>query len=304
MLQPLSIPLTFWENDIFKKTRLKVYLARLDLIHPDYGGNKYFKLLYNIEQMYQQNKDTLVTFGGAYSNHIWATAAVGHHWGIKTIGYIRGEETNPLNDVLAQARAWGMELRYVNRTDYRTLKTGEVSCLPNEYVLPEGGSNSWAVKGCSEILTYLETSNLPTYQYVCVPCGTGATLAGLIASQYIKAPLHVGEERGVKLVGISALKGGDFLKNDVKTLLQQANITNTETLPTWDILTQYHFGGYAKTTQDLKIFAQNFAKQYFVLDEVYTAKMLFAIEDLAQNGYFSAESTVVALITQRQNLPK
>jgi 1-aminocyclopropane-1-carboxylate deaminase len=284
-----TIPLILWENDVFQKTRLKVYLARLDLIHPDYGGNKYFKLLYNIAQMRQQQKDTLVTFGGAYSNHIWATAAMGHHLGFKTVGYIRGEEILPLNHVLAQARAWGMELRYVNRTDYRTLKKGEMPCLPNEYSLPEGGSNVWAVKGCGEILTCLDIINLPAYQYVFVPCGTGATPNVRNALLY----------REANFMGISVLKGGEFLKDDVRTLLHESNIAQ-ETLPTWDILTQYHFGGYAKTTETLQDFAQNFATQYFVLDEVYTAKMLFAIEDLAKNGFFPAESVVVALITQRQ----
>ncbi|TAE12089.1 MAG: pyridoxal-phosphate dependent enzyme [Bacteroidetes bacterium] len=277
------IPLTLWENEVFEKAQIKVYLARLDLIHPDFGGNKFFKLKYNLEEARRQGKDTLVTFGGAYSNHIWATSAVGHTAGLKTIGYIRGEETLPLNEVLAQAKAWGMELRYVDRTAYRTLKAGELPCLPHEYTIPEGGSNKWAVKGCSEILDLID---LPDYQYVCVPCGTGATLAGLAVG---KAGKHC--------LGVSVLKGGSFLNEDVQQLIQQAGKTATNT---WEILLDYHAGGYAKTSPTLQAFCQHFATTYFKLDEVYTAKMLWAIEDLARKERFPAKSTIVALITQRQ----
>ncbi len=275
-----TIPLTFWENEAFENAQIKVYLARLDLIHHDFGGNKYFKLKYNLQEARRQGKDTLLTFGGAYSNHIWATAALGYHQNFHTIGIIRGEETLPLNPVLAQARAWGMALRYVNRTDYRTLKTGEIPCLPNEYVIPEGGSNALAVKGCAEILSLL---NLPTYQYVAVPCGTGATLAGLVSTNTDK-----------QLLGISVLKGGGFLNEDVEKL------TANTTKGAYQILTNYHFGGYAKSTHELKEFSKTFAKKYFILDEVYTAKMLYAVEDLAKKAYFPTGSTVVALITQRQ----
>jgi 1-aminocyclopropane-1-carboxylate deaminase len=278
-----SITLTAWENKVFEKAQIQVYLARLDLIHPDFGGNKFFKLKYNIEEARRQGKDTLVTFGGAYSNHIWATSAVGYRAGLKTIGYIRGEETLPLNEVLAQAKAWGMELRYVDRTAYRTLKTGEMPCLPNEYAIPEGGSNKWAVKGCSEILDLIE---LPDYQYVCVPCGTGATLAGLAVG---KAGKHC--------IGVSVLKGGGFLNEDVQQLIEQAGKTPSNT---WEILLDYHAGGYAKTSPTLRDFCQNFDTAYFKLDEVYTAKMLWAVEDLARKGRFPAQSTLIALITQRQ----
>jgi 1-aminocyclopropane-1-carboxylate deaminase/D-cysteine desulfhydrase-like pyridoxal-dependent ACC family enzyme len=277
------ITLTTWENKVFEKAQMQVYLARLDLIHPDFGGNKFFKLKYNIEEARRQGKDTLVTFGGAYSNHIWATSAMGHTKGFKTIGYIRGEETLPLNEVLAQAQAWGMELRYVDRTTYRTLKTGKMPCLPNEYTIPEGGSNIQALQGCSEILDLIE---LPDYQYVCVPCGTGATLAGLVVG---KAGKHC--------VGIAVLKGGSFLNEDVQQLIQQAGKTPTNT---WEILLDYHAGGYAKTSPTLQAFCTNFASAYFQLDEVYTAKMLWAIEDLAGKDYFPPNSTIVALITQRQ----
>ncbi len=277
-----KIPLTLWQHEAFQKAQIEVYLARLDLIHADFGGNKYFKLKHNIAEMRRQGKDTLVTFGGAYSNHIWATAALGRQEGFKTIGYIRGEETYPLNPVLGQARAWGMALRYVDRTAYRDLKTGNLPCLPSEYVVPEGGSNAWAVQGCAEILSLID---LPAYQYVFTACGTGATLAGLLQSGLEK-----------NYLGISVLKGGDFLKEDVKAL--------SPTLPalagTWDILTDYHFGGYAKSTPILKAFCADFTQKYFMLDEVYVGKMLYAIVDLAGKGFFKPQSTVLALITQRQ----
>lgn len=276
-----AIPLTIWQNELFQAAQIHVYLARLDLIHPDFGGNKYFKLKYNVAEMRRQGKDTLVTFGGAYSNHIWATAALGHHQGFKTIGYIRGEETLPLNSVLGQARQWGMELRYVNRTDYRSLKTGEMTCLPNEYVVPEGGSNHLAVKGCAEILSHID---LPTYQYVATACGTGATLAGLVSS---------GVE--AQFLGVSVLKGGDFLKTEVEKLAYTP-------AQNFQIFTTYHFGGYAKSNFVLKDFCENFAKKYFTLDEIYVGKMLYAIEDLAQKAFFPPQSNILALITQRQHI--
>jgi len=281
---PIVIPMQVWENETFDHASIQVQLARLDLIHPDFGGNKYFKLKYNLIEARRQGKSTLRTFGGAYSNHIWATAALGYHQNMQTIGIIRGEETLPLNPVLAQASAWGMSLQYVNRTDYRALKTGVSPCLPCEYVIPEGGSNLFAVQGCTEILPSIA---LPAYQYVAVPCGTGATLAGLVSTPgNIKA----------RILGVSVLKGGDFFTAEVHKLLGAGG---RQVHQSFEILTAYHFGGYAKSTPALKVFSEHFATEYFALDEVYTAKMLYAICNLAQQGYFPTGSTVVALVTQR-----
>ena len=169
-------------NDTFLKERkISLFMKREDLNHPQMSGNKWYKLKFNIQEARNQGKDTLLTFGGAYSNHIYAVAAAGKIFNFKTIGIIRGEEHNPLNPTLSFAKGNGMKLYYLDRESYRKKNSPEIcdkltKKFGDFYLLPEGGTNRLAVKGCSEIIGKINLD----YDYICCPCGTGGTLAGLI----------------------------------------------------------------------------------------------------------------------------
>jgi 1-aminocyclopropane-1-carboxylate deaminase len=251
---------------------VRVFLKRDDLIHPDLPGNKWRKLRHNLAEARAQGHDTLLTFGGAYSNHIRATAAAGRIFGFATIGLIRGEEHLPLNDVLAFARAQGMELRYLDRTSYRSKPVPE----GRFYLLPEGGSNALAVRGCAE----LPAEIAEPYDLICCPVGTGGTLAGLALGT------------GRRALGFSVLKGGDFLDSEV-TRLQGDGLTAN-----WSIETRFHCGGYARRTAELDRFLADFAVRHGIrLDRIYTGKMMLGLFTLVARGEIAAGTRVVAVIT-------
>ncbi|WP_262733772.1 1-aminocyclopropane-1-carboxylate deaminase/D-cysteine desulfhydrase [Gaetbulibacter sp. NE] len=252
------------------------------LNHKFVSGNKLRKLKYNLEFAKHQNIDTLLTFGGAFSNHISATAAAGKEFGFKTIGIIRGEElkTNfKTNPTLSFAYACGMQFKFVTRQQYRE-KTNEdfIKNLKEEfgefYLLPEGGTNELAVKGCEEILTEADS----IFDYICCPVGTGCTISGVINSS----------NSHQKILGFPALKG-DFLQEEIAKFATQNN---------WELITDYHFGGYAKTNDDLIKFINNFKSKHNVpLDPIYTGKMVFGIYDLIEKGYFPKGSKILAIHT-------
>jgi len=250
------------------------------------SGNKWHKLKYNIQEAKKQGKDTLLTFGGAYSNHIYAVAAAGKIFNYKSIGIIRGEEHLPLNPTLSFAKNIGMKIYYLDRTSYRKKYTlGVINQLQKKfgdfYLLPEGGTNDFAVKGCSEIISKINID----FDYVCCPCGTGGTLAGLISGL-----------NGDKFaLGFAVLKGASFLKENVQLLLQNSN---GNSLKNWDINLDYHFGGYARTDSVLLDFVNRFTSHTKILIEpIYTGKMLFGIYDLASKGFFKEGSQIIALHT-------
>lgn len=231
-------------------------------------SNKYYKLKYNFLQAKKQQCNTLVTFGGAFSNHIAAVAYFGKKQGFTTIGIIRGEElANDLEKILAtnvtlrKAHQNGMQFIFVSREMYKNKKQPDFleqfNIKENYYVLPEGGTNRLAIKGCEKILN--EQTNV--FDIVCVPVGTGGTISGIINS----AKSHQ------KIIGYSALKG-DFLNDEIKKYtINQDN---------WSLNTDYHFGGYAKVTDDLITFINEFKTKYDVLlDPIYTAKMVFGIDE-------------------------
>ncbi len=273
-------PVNEIHDAFFSSLGLELNLLRLDLIHPLWGGNKWFKLKYNLEEFSLQKKKGMLTFGGAYSNHISAVAAAGNELGFVTIGIIRGEEHLPLNNTLLLAQNQGMILQYVDRhlysdkdalMDWVNEKFGK-----DLYVLPEGGSNALGVKGCREILDSLNSSA----DYVCCACGTGATLAGIASSD---------KGRG-KSIGFSALKGGSFLQKAV------ADFAGEEIASQTRIMTDYHFGGYGKSKPELPEFVNRFKKQHGIqLDHVYTGKMMFGIYDLAGKGFFKTGSKILAI---------
>jgi 1-aminocyclopropane-1-carboxylate deaminase len=258
------------------------------------SGNKWRKLRYNLLEASNQGKQTLLTFGGAYSNHIYAVAAAGKFSGFRTIGLIRGEEHLPLNPTLAFARETGMQLHYISREEYRRKQEpaflrGLQEKFGDYYLIPEGGSNALAVKGCAEII---EDICIP-YHYLCCPCGTGGTLAGLIAGT--STPSQT-------LFGFSALKEGKFLEEDVKHLLAAYQQLEPENVlghgASWLIQTDYHFGGYAKTTPALFEFIRWFERTHAIaLEQVYTGKMMYGMYDLLKQGYFKPGSVIIAIHT-------
>ncbi|GGG46115.1 1-aminocyclopropane-1-carboxylate deaminase [Hymenobacter glacieicola] len=265
-------------------------MLREDLNHPELPGNKWRKLKYNLLEARRLGHDTLLTFGGAYSNHLAAVAAAGRLTGLRTIGVVRGEElsSRPLNPTLAQARADGMELHFLDRATYRRKQEPEVEAALLQktgpaYVLPEGGSNLLALPGCAELVP--ELAALTAFDALCVACGTGGTLAGLLTGL-------AGQREAL---GFAALKGADFLRADVDALTRQASGLS---YANWTLLTQYHGGGYARLSPELRSFIQEFQHRHGVLlDPIYTSKMLVGVLDLLNRGYFRRGSTVVAIHT-------
>ena len=270
-----------------KRKDIQLYIKREDLIHPEISGNKYRKLKYNFLQAQLENKKSLLTFGGAFSNHISAVAFAGKLNGFKTIGVIRGDElgvdldkTLQSNPTLRFAKECGMTFKFVSRTDYRTKTTSEfIQQLKNQlgefYLVPEGGTNDLAIKGCEEILT----NETDKFDVICVAVGTGGTISGLINS----AKSHQ------KILGFPALKG-DFLKDEINKYVDQTE--------NWNLISQYHFGGYGKTSNELITFINQFKKETGIpLDPIYTGKMLFGIVDLINSGYFKKETKILAIHT-------
>ena len=278
------------KSNLFSEKQVKVLVLRIDLIHPLTGGNKYFKLKYTIEHALKQNKKTLLSFGGAYSNHIAALAEAGKHYNINTIGIIRGNELNSeSNSTLKRAQQNGMKLYFIDRKTYRNKTEKQVlddfkNKFDDFYLVPEGGSNAFAVKGCMEI------KNLITSEFDTIICasGTGGTIAGIALSL----------TKNQQAIGIPVLKNANFLYDDIEYLqkeyITQFNSSKSTVKPMLQL--NYHFGGYAKTTKELENFKINFEKEFHIpLDKIYTSKMMFAVFDLIKNNYFKPNSTVVTV---------
>ena len=252
------------------------------LIHPTVSGNKYRKLKYNLQKVQSENYNGILTFGGAFSNHIAATAAAGQALAIPTVGIIRGEElasNTVLNSTLSYAKSCGMHLDFVSRSTYNDktdsayLKT-LLETYENFYVIPEGGTNALAVKGCEEILTEKDQA----FDVICCAVGTGGTISGLINASL---PTQ-------KIIGFPALKGG-FLNEDIRKFATQSN---------WELWEAYHFGGYAKVDSKLITFMNDFKSVYNIpLDPVYTAKMMYGIFDAIESGQISKNIKVLAIHT-------
>lgn len=279
-------PLTEIIDDRLSGRGVRLYLKRDDLIHPELAGNKWRKLKYNLQQAKRDGYDTLLTFGGAYSNHVRATAAAGQRFGFKTIGVIRGERHRPLNDSLAYAVGCGMTLSYMDRTTYRN-KAGYQVLDPlrqrfgDFYLLPEGGSNALAVHGCAELPAEVAVD----FDVVCCACGTGATLAGVAA----------GLATGQRAMGFSALRGGGFLRDDVAKWQRQAFGAPNEN---WTVELDFHCGGFAKRSTALDTFIEDFGTRHDItLDWVYVAKMLFGLFTMVERGEFAWGTRIVAVIT-------
>ncbi|MEV5241397.1 pyridoxal-phosphate dependent enzyme [Streptomyces cinnamoneus] len=284
-LRPLlPSPLEEAADERFTRRGLRLLLKRDDLIHPDLPGNKWRKLEPNLREA-AAGADTLVTFGGAYSNHLRATAAAGRLLGFRTVGVVRGEELadRPLNWSLARCAADGMELRFVDRGTYRRKAEPEVvAALAPEgsFVVPEGGSNAAAARGCEALGHELRG----VADVVGVACGTGGTLAGLAA----------GLTGGQRAIGFPVLKGG-FLGEEILRLQQEAFGGRRGD---WTLDDRFHGGGYAKTSPELESFAADFESRHDLpLERLYVAKMLYGLTTLAEEGAFAPGTTLAAVVT-------
>jgi len=261
---------------------IELYIKREDLLHEEISGNKFRKLKYNLEEAKRQGKTKLLTFGGAFSNHIAAVAAAGRDYAFDTVGVIRGEELAlkyQENPTLKKASEDGMQFYFATRTQYRDKKNVDFleelyQQFGDFYLIPEGGTNEFAVKGCEEILTEEDA----IFDFVCCAVGTGGTISGIINSL----------KPHQTALGFPALKG-DFLFTDVKKYAKNNQ---------WNLVTNYHFGGYAKINTQLKRFFSDFYQKYLIsLDPIYTSKMVFGVIDLISKEYFPENSKVLLIHT-------
>jgi 1-aminocyclopropane-1-carboxylate deaminase len=272
---------------------VRVVVKRLDLLHPEVNGNKWYKLKYNVERALATDHNTLLTFGGPWSNHIHATAAAGALHGLRTIGIIRGEEPANYSATLSFAKAKGMELHFVSRLDYEEKNTEEFKAwLHGQFgafhLVPEGGSNYYGVNGCMEILS---ETDLQEYTHIACACGTGATLAGMLLSA----------KGSAQFIGFSALKGGDFLYEEVTKHIEYFLMDRSlaeEYREHFIIDSNHHFGGYGKWTKQLIDFILATEKNHQLpLDQVYTSKALFGLLHRIENGLIAPGSKVLFLHT-------
>jgi 1-aminocyclopropane-1-carboxylate deaminase len=286
--------LTPIQEDFLAEKRINLWLKRDDLLHPIISGNKWRKLKYSLNHALSLDKATLISMGGAYSNHLHALAFVGKCLNLKTKAFIRGEEPKALNPTLQDLIAWNMELEFISRSDYRILRTFKTydslpNLKPDEYWIPEGGYLPLALSGVVELVQEITID----YDVICTACGTGTTLAGIINA----VPEHT------QVLGFAALKGADFLVQDVKHILMTASPLKdwqscADINNNWQINLDYHFGGFAKAMPELLNFIADFEKRHLVsLEPIYTGKMLFGLYDLIQKNYFKPGQTIIAVHT-------
>ena len=249
-------------------------------IHPTVSGNKYRKLKYNLKAFKKGDFTGILTFGGAFSNHIAAMAAAAKVLGIPSVGIIRGLELAAKikdNPTLGFAQKCGMKLEFISRQDYRLRKDSLFLAslkarYHNYYFIPEGGTNALAVKGCEETLTAKDKN----FDIICCSVGTGGTLSGIVNSSAVHQ----------KIIGFPALKG-TFLKEDICKFAKKSN---------WGLCQDYHFGGYAKVTPELILFINQFKNKFKIpLDPIYTGKMMYGVFDLIKKGVFLKSQKILAI---------
>ncbi|MBS7564609.1 1-aminocyclopropane-1-carboxylate deaminase/D-cysteine desulfhydrase [Mucilaginibacter sp. Bleaf8] len=271
-------PIHPWQHPMFAQKELNVFIKRDDLIHPLISGNKWRKLKYVLLKAQAEGKTHLVTFGGAFSNHLLATAAAAARFGFKATGFVRGEEVQ--NDTLFLCRLHGMQLIFVSRDAYRNkpeLFQQYFGQDEQAFFVDEGGASVEGTQGCAELITELPTQ----YDHIFCACGTGTTAAGIIKGlqqHQLPSAFHA----------VPVFKNGEFMRNEIDRFL---------TVPApYHLHTDYHFGGYAKTTPELISFVKDFVSSTGILIEpVYTGKMLYALHNLASKDYFAPGSSILAI---------
>jgi 1-aminocyclopropane-1-carboxylate deaminase len=282
-MQPLSfeaISVDEFELPILKEKNIGLTIFRLDKIHPIISGNKWFKLKYYLEDARNAGKNHILTFGGAYSNHIIATAAAGKFFKFKTTGIIRGERPKNLSHTLLQAIEYGMELIFTDREDYRNKKLrSEIKNKDDDiFIIDEGGYGITGARGAAEILNYCEKEK---YSHITCAVGTSTMMAGLIRAS----------SRQQAIIGVSVLKNNISLENDLCTLLSP-----DEQRKKFQLIHAYHFGGYAKYTTELIDFMNEFYRNTAIpTDFVYTGKLLYGMLDMIKNNLFPGGSNVLMI---------
>jgi 1-aminocyclopropane-1-carboxylate deaminase/D-cysteine desulfhydrase-like pyridoxal-dependent ACC family enzyme len=289
-----------WKNELFDKKKISVKVLRLDAQHQHIGGNKLYKLYYNLLEAKKQNKTKILTFGGAYSNHLRATAFAAKELEMESIAIIRGEEHQNLNPVLAFCKEQTMQLHYISRSEYREKNNVDfIEKLKKQFgdffLIPEGGSNALALKGTSHIPKIAFDLLDKNIDYFALAIGTGGTAAGIlrgIEANKIKS----------KVLAISALKGGDFLRNDIKKLLndfyENDDKKTKKTLENLILETNFHEGGYAKKSERLMNFVNAFNQNNdFKIEPIYTGKAFFAVYNLAKSDFFEEGNTIILVHT-------
>ena len=283
-----KIPIQILETDETLRAQVQLYVLRLDLTDAVVSGNKWFKLKYNLQQALDAGVRTVLSFGGAYSNHIHALAKAGSDLGLSTIGVIRGEAEYAANPTLSDAASWGMKLHFVDRSTYRrrhdpTYLDELKQRFSDPVIIPEGGSNGLAVKGAKEIITQEVIKAVKPDQIV-LPCGTGGTLAGVALS----VP-------SIKVLGVPVLKRAEFLYQDIQQLMWDSGSSPSEN---WELDLEGHGGGYAKVTPELLDFVVRMRDQHGLpLDQVYTAKMLLQLFKRLALGVYPKGCTILAIHT-------
>jgi 1-aminocyclopropane-1-carboxylate deaminase len=270
-----------WDHPIFRRHLWKVDVLRLDKIHPEISGNKWFKLKYYLERACLTNKKKLISFGGAYSNHLLALAAAARMYGFTAVGNIRGEEPRVLSHTLKAAKDSGMELHFLSRPEYDRQKKLSVMTMTGEtesIFIPEGGASTEGIKGAADILSLVPAG---CYNHICVAVGTGTTISGLIN----------GAEPGLKIIGVSVLKGTiDFQPLNTSWIEDPAKLAMTE------MKHDYHFGGYARITQTLIDFMNRlYTDSGIPTDIVYTGKLFYGVLSMADLKAFPAGSRILVL---------
>lgn len=284
ILQATDTPLQLLRDDVLEQAEVTLRVKRLDMVHPIVSGNKWYKLKYNLQHAQRQGYHQILSFGGAYSNHIHALAGASKALGLESIGVIRGEAHESLNDTLQFAVGCGMQLHYLNRADYRLKYSEQVlnqlkRKFGDFFLLPEGGSNALALKGVAELVSELGDD----FDLLCCACGSGGTMAGLIA----------GLDGRKSLEGYAALKGADFLYDEIRGLLVEAGYSDPGH---WGLNLDYHFGGFAKTTPLLLDFIRRFEAEHGIpLEPLYTGKLFYGLYKRIAQGVYPPGSRIIAI---------
>jgi 1-aminocyclopropane-1-carboxylate deaminase len=278
-------------DNITRNHKVELHVLRLDLLHRLLPGNKWFKLKYNIAAMKEQGMNKMITYGGAYSNHIAATAAAGKLVGFETTGIIRGEKPEFLSNVLKFSEKMGMKMIFISRSEYRekeseSFRSKFSAILENSFEVPEGGANQLGVQGSKEILSFVEQD----YSHIACSCGTGTTLAGIISG--------IDPKHKALITGYAAHTAVADLEDRIVSLISKSEITPNQALPDWKICGDYHFRGFAKSDSMLEKFMNRFSILHQIpLEHVYTGKLFYGIYDQLKAGIFQAGSKILAIHT-------
>jgi len=281
-------PVHTLEIDLGQGRKLAIDCLRLDQVHPFISGNKWYKLKHHILAADLAGKSSILSFGGAYSNHLHALAFAGQKLQIKTIGVIRGEKPKILSPTLQDCVEWGMSLQWLSRRDYRDVAPAD--CIadyakkyPDTWIIPEGGSSEQGVLGVRELFERMWSTDGMNYDVIACPVGSGATLAGIVSA-------NMG---AVRCIGFSALKGVYDLESRV-----EANLSFARNVNPWEISHDYHFGGFAKINTRLTDFISDIHQTNdILLDPVYTGKMLYGLFEWVYQGRIKPDARILAVHT-------